>query len=128
MLKHWKSKDNSYNKPDEYADTGDGQGSHVLRRVHEAEATLEFIKTVTAYFEDEDVLIVGDLNSYSKEDPIRVLEEGELINELQKYAPNEYSYAFFSNNSYATGYLDHSFATATWMLKYVMLILFISIR
>ncbi|MCB6761610.1 hypothetical protein LI088_12100, partial [Adlercreutzia equolifaciens] len=59
------------------------------------------------------VLIVGDLNSYSKEDPIRVLEEGELINELQKYAPNDYSYAFFSNNSYATGYLDHSFATAT---------------
>ena len=112
-LNHWKAKDNSYNKPDEYADTGDGQGSHVLRRVHEAEATLEFIKTVTAYFEDEDVLIVGDLNSYSKEDPIRVLEEGELINELQKYAPNEYSYAFFSNNSYATGYLDHSFATAT---------------
>ena len=81
--------------------------------MHEAEATLEFIKTVTAYFEDKDVLIVGDLNSYSKEDPIRVLEEGELINELQKYAPNEYSYAFFSNNSYATGYLDHSFATAT---------------
>ena len=112
-LNHWKAKDNSYNKPDEYADTGDGQGSHVLRRVHEAEATLEFIKTVTAYFEDKDVLIVGDLNSYSKEDPIRVLEEGELINELQKYAPNEYSYAFFSNNSYATGYLDHSFATAT---------------
>lgn len=62
--------------------------------MHEAEATLEFIKTVTAYFEDKDVLIVGDLNSYSKEDPIRVLEEGELINELQKYAPNEYSYAF----------------------------------
>ena len=58
-------------------------------------------------------MVVGDLNAYTCEDPIRTLEDGGLINLLTAYAPNEYSYAFFSNGSYATGYLDHSLATST---------------
>ena len=60
-----------------------------------------------------DVLVVGDLNAYTCEDPIRTLENGGLVNLLTTYAPNQYSYAYFSNGSYAVGYLDHSLATST---------------
>lgn len=101
-LNHWKAKD---------TDDGDGQGGAVAQRKIQAEATLTFIDEITTYFEDPDVLVVGDLNSYSKEDPIRILEEGGLTNMLQKYSPNDYSYAYNSNGSYTIGYLDHSLAT-----------------
>lgn len=103
-LNHWKAKD---------TDEGDGQGGAVAQRKIQAEATLTFINEITNYFEDPDVLVVGDLNSYSKEDPIRILEKGGLVNMLQKYSPNNYSYAYNSNGSYTIGYLDHSLATSS---------------
>lgn len=109
---HWKSKSGT-NVPEQYKDKGDGQGAYNPRRVQEAEATLRFIEEIKKNYNDPDVLVVGDLNAYTCEDPIRTLEDGGLINLLTAYAPNEYSYAFFSNGSYATGYLDHSLATST---------------
>ena len=109
---HWKSKSGT-NVPEQYKDKGDGQGAYNPRRVQEAEATLRFIEEIKKTYNDPDVLVVGDLNAYTCEDPIRTLEDGGLINLLTAYAPNEYSYAFFSNGSYATGYLDHSLATST---------------
>ncbi|WP_291530644.1 endonuclease/exonuclease/phosphatase family protein [Bacteroides sp. UBA939] len=109
---HWKAKVGS-NIPNQYKDKGDGQGAYNLRRVQEAEATLQFIEEIKKTYNDPDVLVVGDLNAYTCEDPIRTLEDGGLVNLLTTYAPNEYSYAFFSNSSYAIGYLDHSLATST---------------
>lgn len=107
---HWKSKSGT-NVPEEYKDKGDGQGAYNPRRVQEAKATLQFIEEIKKTYNDPDVLIVGDLNAYTCEDPIRTLEDGGLINLLTRHAPDEYSYAYFSNGSYATGYLDHSLAT-----------------
>ena len=109
---HWKSKSGS-NVPEQYKDKGDGQGAYNPRRVQEAEATLKFIEEITKTYNDPDVLVVGDLNAYTCEDPIRTLENGGLVNLLTTYAPNQYSYAYFSNGSYAVGYLDHSLATST---------------
>lgn len=103
-LNHWKAKDSN-------GDSGDGQSGSVERRKIEAEATLRFIEEMKEYYNDSDVLIVGDLNSYSKEDPIRLLEDGGFINQLQRYSPQGYSYAYNSNGSYAVGYLDHSLAS-----------------
>lgn len=107
---HWKSKSGK-NIPEQYKDQGDGQGAYNLRRIQEAEATLKFIEETKKIYNDPDILIVGDLNAYTCEAPIRVLEEGGLNNLLTTYAPTEYSYAYFSNSSYAVGYLDHSLAT-----------------
>lgn len=103
-LNHWKAKDSD-------GDTGDGQGGSAEKRRVEAEATLQFVGEMQAYYEDEDVLVVGDLNAYSQEDPVRILEEGGLANQLQKYAPEGYSYAYYDNGYYGVGYLDHSLAT-----------------
>ncbi|MDR1005102.1 MAG: T9SS type A sorting domain-containing protein [Prevotellaceae bacterium] len=107
-LNHWKAKDGD-------GDTQDGQSGSVAKRMIEAEATLRFIEEMKTTFDDPDVLIVGDLNSYTKEDPIRTLDEGGMFNQLQKYAPTEYSYAYHDNSLgyYAVGYLDHSFANSS---------------
>lgn len=70
---HWKSKSGS-NVPEQYKDKGDGQGAYNPRRVQEAEATLKFIEEITKTYNDPDVLVVGDLNAYTCEDPIRTLE------------------------------------------------------
>ncbi|MDR0895290.1 MAG: T9SS type A sorting domain-containing protein [Prevotellaceae bacterium] len=104
-LNHWKAKDTD-------GDIKDGQSGSVAKRMIEAEATLKFIEEMKTIFEDPDVLIVGDLNSYTQEDPIRTLDEGGMLNQLQKYAPTEYSYVYYDSSlGYnAAGYIDHSFA------------------
>ncbi len=58
---------------------------------------------------DEDVLVLGDLNSYSREDPIDALTGGGLVNILAERvdAASRYSYVFDG----AQGVLDHALAT-----------------
>ena len=56
-----------------------------------------------------DVLVVGDLNAYGAEDPIRLLE-GAGFESLNKRIPaaERYSYVFEG----LSGYLDHALSTA----------------
>src|SRR5262249_14797923 len=62
-------------------DQGDGQGCWNARRVSQAQALLTFIpNTVVPAVQDPDVLLIGDFNSYAKEDPIRTLETGGFVN------------------------------------------------
>ncbi|NDW13128.1 T9SS C-terminal target domain-containing protein [Bacteroides sp. 214] len=107
---HWKSK-SGRDIPADQKDMKDGQSAYNPRRVQEATKTLEFINNMIAYYEDPDVLIVGDLNSYTKEDPIEVLINGGFINQLQKHSPIGYSYNFYTEGYNSAGYLDHSLAT-----------------
>jgi len=59
---------------------------------------------------DPDVLIIGDLNSYAKEDPIRALETQGYENLIERFVgANAYSYVF--NGQW--GYLDYALATAS---------------
>ena len=59
---------------------------------------------------DTDVLILGDLNSYAKEDPIRALEDAGYTNLVDEYLGEDaYSYVFDGQ----WGYLDHALASAT---------------
>jgi uncharacterized protein len=56
-----------------------------------------------------DVLIIGDLNSYDKEDPIDVLLAGGYTDLIYQYLGEEaYSYVFDGQ----TGYLDYALASA----------------
>ena len=56
---------------------------------------------------DPDVLIIGDLNSYAKEDPISALTTAGYEDLVAAYGgDNPYSYVFFGQ----AGYLDHSLA------------------
>ncbi|WP_321435957.1 ExeM/NucH family extracellular endonuclease [uncultured Bacteroides sp.] len=91
------------------ADTGDGQGSFNYQRITQAQLVVNTLNKLTTYYGDPDVLVVGDMNSYSMEDPIKVYTGGGLVNQLKRYSPSDYSYVYSGN----VGYLDHSLATST---------------
>jgi predicted extracellular nuclease len=56
---------------------------------------------------DADVLIVGDLNAYDKEDPITALTDAGYTDLIALYQ-GEYAYSFVFSGAF--GYLDHALA------------------
>lgn len=108
VVNHFKSKGSPCNEPNENAD---GQGNCNLQRIAEANALLDFVSELESF--DPDVLVVGDLNSYMKEDPILALE-GSLVNLVTEYDSDPWSYNFFATFAFpfvGRGSLDHAFAT-----------------
>lgn len=101
IVNHFKSKGGTATGAD--VDQNDGQASFNASRKLQAAALLGFITTVQAAANDPDVLIIGDLNSYSEEDPIDILRAGGLV----KLDESGYSYIFGG----LTGSLDHALAT-----------------
>jgi len=91
------------------ADQGDGQSCYTAARVEQARAMLRFVDRLRAQTDDDDVLVAGDLNSYTQEDPIDVLRDGGLVNLLARHVPlaRRYTYVFQGRQ----GVLDHAFAT-----------------
>jgi len=63
----------------------------------------------TTAFNDSDVLIVGDLNSYTYEQPCLYLREHGYIDEIMRFSPNEYSHTYANQ----VGYLDHVFSSSS---------------
>ena len=57
-------------------DTGDGAGNCNLTRKAAAEALVDWLATDPTGSGDADFLIIGDLNSYDKEDPIDAILAG----------------------------------------------------
>ncbi len=116
-LNHFKAKSGYATGAD--ADQGDGQGVYNATRVKEAESVVSDINKNISYFKDPDVLVMGDLNAYGKEDPIRVLTDNGLT-DLYDYffdetnPSNKYSYVFRGQ----AGYLDHALANSS-MLKQI---------
>lgn len=110
IVNHFKSKGSCPSSgSDPNADQGDGQGCWNLQRVQQAQALLTFIGSVQAASGDADVLVIGDLNSYAKEDPITTLINGGLSDELARFNAEPYSYVFNAES----GHLDHALATGS---------------
>jgi 5'-nucleotidase len=93
------------------ADQGDGQSCFNADRVAQAQAELRFVEQLRQSSGDDDVLLTGDLNSYTREDPIDVLTGGGLVNLLEREFADadRYSYVFDG----AQGVLDHALATSS---------------
>ena len=107
-LNHFKAK--SGRGSGDNADNGDGQGTFNGDRVREAKSVLSHYATDKVYFEDNDILIMGDLNAYAMEDPITTLREGGMIDLHRAFhADSSYSYVY---RGYA-GYLDHALCNNT---------------
>nr|MDQ3805471.1 ExeM/NucH family extracellular endonuclease [Acidobacteriota bacterium] len=106
VVNHLKSKSSCpAGGPD--ADQGDGQGCWNARRVIQAQALLGFISGLQSSSGDTDVLVMGDLNAYGKEDPITTLVNGGLVDTIAGHIANPYSFVFDG----LAGYLDHALAT-----------------
>ncbi|MCK9792984.1 ExeM/NucH family extracellular endonuclease [Isoptericola sp. 4D.3] len=105
VTNHFKSKGSAGPWPGD-EDTGDGQGASNESRVRQATALLGFADDVAADAGTDAVLLVGDLNSYEQEDPIRVLTDAGYTD--LGPTTGEYTYAFDG----AVGSLDHALASA----------------
>ena len=106
-VNHLKSKGSDCNDVDD-PDLGDGAGNCNLTRKAAAEALVDWLATDPTGSDDTDFLIIGDLNSYDKEDPIDAIIAGwvhRLVFQFQ--GEDAYSYVFDGQ----TGYLDHALAS-----------------
>jgi predicted extracellular nuclease len=105
-VNHLKSKGSdceSLNDPD----TGDGQGNCNLTRNQAAEAIGQWLNA--QYSQEVPTLVMGDLNSYAKEDPIQTLESygyTDLAKTLNLPESESYTYVYDGES----GQLDHALA------------------
>ncbi|GEL94203.1 ExeM/NucH family extracellular endonuclease [Cellulomonas composti] len=100
VVNHFKSKGSAGPLPGD-ADTGDGQGASNASRVAQATALRDWVPTIQG--DVESVALVGDFNSYTKEDPLEVLYDAGYADATESLAPGEYSYSFDG----LAGSLDH---------------------
>jgi uncharacterized protein len=107
VVNHFKSK-GCTGADEANIDRGDGQGCFNAKRVEAVRAQLEWLKTDPTKSDDPDQLIIGDLNAYAKEDPIRLLNESGFMHlgEGTTDAPH-YSFAYDGQ----LGSLDHALAS-----------------
>jgi uncharacterized protein len=102
VVNHFKSKGSAGSLSGD-ADQNDGQGNSNATRVAQATALVAFLNTLT---DDPDILVMGDLNAYAKEDPITTIKNAGYTDLL---GGNKYSYVFDGQ----VGYLDHALASAS---------------
>ena len=105
VVNHWKSK-GSASTGSGNADAGDGQALSNGIRTHQAQDLLSWLATKPTGTQDPDYLLVGDFNSYAREDPLTTLEAGTYV---AKIPTTSYSFAFKGE----WGSLDHAFASNT---------------
>lgn len=104
-INHFKAKSGTGSGLD--ADQKDGQGIFNHSRVLEAQSVLQNMPSYQSYYGDNDVLIMGDLNAYAKEDPIRVFTDAGMY-DLHRYFHADSSYSYVYGDQ--AGYLDHAIA------------------
>ncbi|WP_241825464.1 ExeM/NucH family extracellular endonuclease [Micromonospora sp. CB01531] len=102
IVNHLKSK--SGTGTGDNADSGDGQGSWNGDRVRQATALTAFVDRVKAASGSDDVLLLGDFNAYTQEDPMQVLYQAKYkdLNDTGKA-----TYVFGGES----GSLDHALAS-----------------
>ncbi|WP_423224350.1 ExeM/NucH family extracellular endonuclease [Candidatus Amarolinea aalborgensis] len=90
-------------------DTGDGQGNCNITRTMAANELTAWLGTDPTGSGDRDFIIIGDLNSYTKEDPITAIKSAGYVNLVENtIGVHAYSYVFDGQS----GYLDHALASA----------------
>ncbi len=105
-LNHLKSKGSACDAPD----AGDGQGNCNQVRVNAATELMNWFATNPTGTGDPDILMLGDYNSYAKEDPISVIKSAGFTNLIESFVgPDAYSYVFDGQ----WGYLDHALGSAS---------------
>jgi predicted extracellular nuclease len=103
VVNHFKSKGSACGGEDDDPDQGNCNGT----RTEAAKVLLDWLATDPTASGDPDILIIGDLNAYDKEDPIVALEEAGYV-DLLDYYQDELAYGFAFDGQF--GYLDYALA------------------
>lgn len=106
VVNHFKSKSSCPTSGND-ADQGDGQGCWNATRVEQAQALRSYIQGLQASSGDADVIVIGDLNAYGKEDPILDFTAAGYVDQVTRFNEFDYSYVFDGE----AGYIDHALAT-----------------
>jgi predicted extracellular nuclease len=118
VVNHLKSKGSACDDVGD-PDLGDGQGNCSQTRRAAAEALVDWLATDPTGSGDPDFLIVGDLNSYAKEDTITEIKQGaddvagsadDWTNLIEAFI-GTYAYSYVFDGM--SGYLDHALGNAT---------------
>ncbi len=114
---HLKSKGSCGSADGNNLDLGDGQSCWNEIRVTGANAFADWLDSKPTGVEDEDIILVGDMNAYAMEDPIRAFADKGYKSVVAELDGNTlgYSYSF----SGRLGSLDHALATQSLMAKVV---------
>jgi uncharacterized protein len=95
-------------------DTGDGQGNCNLTRTSAARAEVDWLASDPTGSGSPDVLVIGDLNSYTFEDPVTAFTDDGYENLTRRFGGlGAYSYVFDGQS----GYLDHALASPSLASK-----------
>jgi len=97
-------------------DLGDGQGNCNLTRKTAAQALVDWLANPVYFAGVENALIIGDLNSYDKEDPIDMIKLGaddlagtdDDYTDMIAFFQGEDAYGYVFDGQ--VGYLDHALA------------------
>ncbi len=90
-------------------DQQDGQSAFNASRRNQAAALVSYATKMRQSNEPQHILVIGDLNAYSQEDPIDLLRESGLVDLLQQHAGVEQPYSYVYQGQ--AGCLDHALAT-----------------
>jgi predicted extracellular nuclease len=107
VVNHLKSK-NCPDATSDDLDQGDGQGCWNPTRTRAAAKLADWLAGTPTGVAGQGVLLIGDFNSYTYEDPIRLLESRGYRNLVSRWiGANAYSYVYNGE----AGYLDHALAS-----------------
>ena len=117
-VNHLKSKGSDCNDVGD-PDLGDGAGNCNVTRTLAAQALVDWLATDPTGSGDSDFLIIGDLNSYDKEDPIDAIKAGpdDVLGTADDYQDMVFQFQGEAAYSYVfdgqLGYLDYALASAS---------------
>jgi len=109
VANHLKSKSASVTPTGDNVDAGDGQGPYNGDRIRQATSLASFVDQVQTASGSDKVLLLGDFNSYTQEDPLQVLYAKGYTDVHSTHAPGKSSYVFGGES----GSLDHALATSS---------------
>lgn len=108
VVNHFKSRSGCPDDPNG-PDADHGQGCWNVKRTAQAQELLAFIHQLGQDSGGTEVLAIGDFNAYEGEDPIRLLEDGGLMDLIAAFVPpaTRYTYVFDG----LAGTIDQALAT-----------------
>jgi predicted extracellular nuclease len=107
IVNHLKSKGSECGAPDDDPEQGSCNDTRTKAAQYLVDTVVPAVQVSSG---DPDVMIIGDLNAYAMEDPIRALTDGGFTN-LVKSFNGDYAYTYTFDGM--VGYLDHSLSNSS---------------